>query len=373
MTVPASRFTASFPGRCIDALSFYSKAPKNSRIAIYGAGFAGDSFREYVLKYRSDVTVVCYIDTFNEGSRNGLPVKRVDQICDIKDIDFIVVCSTLSLEIKGILRYFGEDRYVLVARDPKYPSKYVDRHRSRFQDVLEMFNKDSDRALYAMLLDYSWNVDLPPDYFFDQVAALGGNKCYLDNINTNAVKVAVDGGANNGDTASHFLENFSDLQELHCFDVQYSQDEFYALSKLSAADVRIKYRQLGLSDKIEVQHIVNPRAGGGVRISKDAIKNEAISCVSLDVYAEENGNVKIDYIKLDIEGGEYEAVNGMRKTIARCRPQLAICIYHDLDDMWSIPLLLKELCPDYVFGLGHYGFNINETVVYAVPKELSSF
>lgn len=73
----------------------------------------------------------------------------------------------------------------------------------------------------------------------------------------------------------------------------------------------------------------------------------------------------IDFIKMDIEGGEVPALEGARKIINQYHPTLAICIYHLKDDFWKIPLLIHELCPEYNrYWIEHYSPGYNETVLY---------
>lgn len=76
-------------------------------------------------------------------------------------------------------------------------------------------------------------------------------------------------------------------------------------------------------------------------------------------------NTKISFIKMDIEGSEYEALKGMRNIVISQKPKMAICIYHQENHLWSIPLLLKELNKDYKIYIRHYGLNCWDTVCYA--------
>jgi len=75
---------------------------------------------------------------------------------------------------------------------------------------------------------------------------------------------------------------------------------------------------------------------------------------------------RITMIKMDIEGAELEALKGAKETIQRDRPKLAICIYHKPEDLWEIPLYIKELVPEYRFYIRHHGFGKSETVLYAI-------
>jgi FkbM family methyltransferase len=75
---------------------------------------------------------------------------------------------------------------------------------------------------------------------------------------------------------------------------------------------------------------------------------------------------RADYVKMDIEGGELEAIRGLAGTISDQAPALAISVYHKPTDLTAIPAYLMELKPDYRFYLRTYAQSSFETVLYAV-------
>ena len=75
---------------------------------------------------------------------------------------------------------------------------------------------------------------------------------------------------------------------------------------------------------------------------------------------------KVDYIKMDIEGSELNALKGARNTIETCKPILAVCVYHKRDDLLTIPAYIRSICPDYHFYLRAYSRSCVELVLYAV-------
>ena len=79
-------------------------------------------------------------------------------------------------------------------------------------------------------------------------------------------------------------------------------------------------------------------------------------------------NEKVTFIKMDIEGAEYEALKGAERLIRSHRPKLAISIYHKPEDIWELPQLILSFYPDYTFYLRHYSLTSSETVLYAVAK-----
>lgn len=70
----------------------------------------------------------------------------------------------------------------------------------------------------------------------------------------------------------------------------------------------------------------------------------AVQIVSVDDLI---GDTRIDFIKMDIEGAEIDAVKGAQDTIKRCKPKIAIAVYHELENARRIKEMLKEFRPDY--------------------------
>ncbi|MCC5830821.1 MAG: FkbM family methyltransferase [Phycisphaeraceae bacterium] len=75
-----------------------------------------------------------------------------------------------------------------------------------------------------------------------------------------------------------------------------------------------------------------------------------------------------NFIKMDIEGAERQAILGSRQTIVDHGPVMAVCLYHRSADLWELPLLLHELRSDYRFHLRVNGDMGIEMVVYAIPR-----
>jgi len=66
----------------------------------------------------------------------------------------------------------------------------------------------------------------------------------------------------------------------------------------------------------------------------------SVECVTLD---ESLRGISPTFLKFDIEGAEPDALAGAQETIRRCRPVLAVSVYHQQDHLWRIPLQLAEM------------------------------
>ncbi len=87
-----------------------------------------------------------------------------------------------------------------------------------------------------------------------------------------------------------------------------------------------------------------------------------VLCVAIDDVLH---GMRPTFIKMDIEGAEIKALNGARRIIESEAPDLAICVYHAVNHIWDIPLLLHEWNKKYKFYLRSYNAYTMETVVYA--------
>ena len=78
---------------------------------------------------------------------------------------------------------------------------------------------------------------------------------------------------------------------------------------------------------------------------------------------------KVNFIKMDIEGSEMEALKGATKIIEISKPILAICVYHKSEDLFTIPQYIKKLNPNYKFYLRkHSNVSSHELVLYAIDQ-----
>lgn len=68
---------------------------------------------------------------------------------------------------------------------------------------------------------------------------------------------------------------------------------------------------------------------------------------------------------MDIEGSEYDTLIGAEKTIKSSKPSLMICVYHLPEDIFRIPLLIKQWNLGYRLYLRVYEKNGLEMVMYA--------
>jgi len=103
--------------------------------------------------------------------------------------------------------------------------------------------------------------------------------------------------------------------------------------------------------------------------SSSAISDSADSMVGVVTLDTTIFSVAPNYIKMDIEGAEKEALLGAKKTIQRYKPNLAICLYHKPEDLWKLPLLIHEINPDYDMFVRVHEDMFLSTVLYCIGRK----
>jgi FkbM family methyltransferase len=112
--------------------------------------------------------------------------------------------------------------------------------------------------------------------------------------------------------------------------------------------------------------------GPGSRVTDDIDKYHSwegmVETVTIDETLALLGLNRVDFIKMDIEGAELDALKGAEASIRAHRPKLAISLYHKPDDFETIPRYLAGLNLGYRFYLDHHTIYQNETVLFGVPE-----
>jgi FkbM family methyltransferase len=107
--------------------------------------------------------------------------------------------------------------------------------------------------------------------------------------------------------------------------------------------------------------------GPGTRVEMEPFESQEgkVKTLSIDDLVEKNGLTRVDLIKMDIEGAELEALSGAKETLCKFKPNLAISIYHSLEDFSGIAPWIDKLDLGYNFHIRHFTIHQEETVLFA--------
>lgn len=216
-----------------------------------------------------------------------------------------------------------------------------DRSRTIFQRII--------RFRLGLDLEYSRFIDAEEQYFSDITlpALNGASLCY------------VDAGAFTGDTYRALCKHVRPT-DAYLFEPD-SRNYAKLVSEVQRDGANAKCLPLALSNGYGIMSFVED--GEGSAISDNGSRR--IATASLDGIL---ANTPVDFLKLDIEGSEIDALCGAKKLISNSRPIIGVSIYHKPDDMWRIPLLIRSMVDDYSFLIRQHMVNSFESVLYAVPN-----
>lgn len=165
--------------------------------------------------------------------------------------------------------------------------------------------------------------------------------------------VIIDAGAFIGDTAVFFHHKLGGRCQIHSFELL---DENLALlvhnlERNGVADEQIVVNKLALADKTGDEIMIAAGSSqGSTSIFGKSSQGDRVKTATLDDYVVHANLTRVDFIKMDIEGSEVQALAGARQTIQHFKPKLAICLYHKWDDAFTIPQVIHATGVDYAFS-----------------------
>ena len=317
-----------------------------------------------VLKF---VKVDGIIDDFTRVQRS-----RKKEVLDIKNVpkDALILWTAtgsplgvkqkldemgfLHISYLALLKYSSLD----LAPSP-FMEDFEDDFRNNYENYQQTYNllKDTkSKEIFTKVINFkiSYNYDFmegftnnhEEQYFDKELIPNIQNVCF------------VDGGGYVGDTASEVIKNFPDFKKIYLIE-PISENIRIAKRELGHF-TNIEFLSCGISNRQETLYF-NEEKSFSTLYGKGT---QSVQVDTIDNLVKE----KVDYIKLDIEGAEQDAIDGAQKTIKKDRPILAICIYHKAEDWYKIPQKVLAIESEYDIYLRHYMEGIFESVMYFLPR-----
>ncbi len=323
------------------------------KTAIYGAGEYGEVFYNVISKYEK---IDFFVDTYKKGNFKGVKIispseskglkiynslffyeKKITK--EVNIIPFVEVLKKFPEIIpqvykKNILWFSG---VLLNPKLKKVRELLNDEISLNFFDNWVKFRETFDMKYYP----YPSN-SLEEQYFIDEFK-------YSERF--------VDCGGFTGDTVSSYYR----YNNGKIISFEPDPKNLQKLNK-TAKNKDVLVYPMGVFDETKILKFKSSGSGGSLCEEGDIL----VPVTSLD---ETIYNFRPDYIKMDIEGAEIEAIKGAKNIIKDFSPNLAISLYHRASDLWKIPLLIKEINPNYEFKIRCHAHMCLETVLYCKVKK----
>ena len=307
------------------------------------------------------------IDDFTRVQRSRK--KEIFKIEDVEKDALILWTATGSpLEVKRRLDEMGFDNisYLALCKYSAFDlveSPFImdfeedyKQNRDRYEKVYNLLADKKSQEIFTKVLNFkiSFNYEFMEGFTNDHEGQ------YLDKELLPPISKIkfFDGGAYVGDTAEEVIKNYPDFKKLWLIE-PIPENIRIAKRELSGFD-GIEFLTCGVSNKKQTLYFNEEK-------SFSSIYGKGTQSVEVDTI-DNIINEEVDFIKLDIEGAEQDAIEGAKETIKTYKPILAICIYHKAEDWYKIPQKVLEIEPDYDIYLRHYMEGIFESVMYFIPK-----
>jgi FkbM family methyltransferase len=233
------------------------------------------------------------------------------------------------------------------------------------REAFELLADDFSRREYVAQVRWRLRAD------FDGLShPLAGPQYLADDIFTyRDDEVFVDCGAYDGDTIRSLLAQNATFDEIIALEPDPANMrtlEEYVRGLPPEAGSRIHVMPLAAAARRGTLYIEVTGTASSATSSAERPGTVAVQCVSLD---EALAGRRPTFLKMDIEGAEPDALEGARTLVTTCQPVLAICVYHQQDHLWRLPLQMHGLSADYVFFLRPYNEEGWDLVCYGVPRD----
>jgi FkbM family methyltransferase len=196
---------------------------------------------------------------------------------------------------------------------------------------------------------------------------------YSKHLEFDAISYAIEGGVYDGQDTYRLLQELkrsSDFKRLYAFDPfleSLHSGEYF--EKIDAESCEFHTNVLWNCEERIAFRVdrANPANSAVLRETELAIAGTSIrthSAITIDAFLRERGT-PVDLIKLDVEGAEMNVLYGAKDSILKCRPKMAISLYHRREHLLEIPEFLLSLHKDYQFSISVNNPTFVDMVLYA--------
>lgn len=342
-----------------DLEKFRTAADQGKELVLFGAGECGHDVYRILRDVGIQVTLFC--DNHLAGNMDeetGIEIAGPGSLQEDMEKYVILICVVVTCqdiyEQLILLGFAPAQIFIMKDYFQRPPIGYLEKHLSKYEAVYSALEDDYSKKVFLakmrktyLLEDLSEIVAPMTEQYFDEKVVLTDKEVFIDC------------GGFDGDTALQFLKRCGG---------KYSDIVIFEPEQCKKSDIErnlsgyhYKLYQTGVWSKTE--RLFFDARGTSSSCVSETNSDYTIDVVSLDETVYDR---KPTFIKMDIEGSEQEALRGSMRIIKEFHPKLAICVYHKWEDLYEIPVMIKEWNPDYRLYLRQYSELGSETVLYAL-------
>lgn len=336
-------------------------------VYIWGTGRLGRFVHDQCEK--NNINIYGYIDNDIENINSA---KKCYSYNILTQDDVVIIASFYCVDIIKQLKALGVKNYIyyenlalILGGFATYCQSFqgiheeLEKNRGEYAHLYNVFTDDLSREIYTDIINY--RISLDTKYTIDaSKLSLQQGVQYFDRIILNRLNkefIFFDVGGFDGESTLDFIKSTGEYRKVFFFEpdkdiIKRAKDRLHDKEN-------IVYFQTGVGEKSGIVHY-DAIGGGAGNISENG--SEIIEMIALDDYIE-NNNV---YVKMDIEGYELQALEGMKNAIMQYKPMLAISVYHKPGDMHKLVNKILSWNSDYQVYMRHYTNTYADTVCYFI-------
>ncbi len=329
-------------------------------IVLYGMGNGADKICAVLQTYGREPSDYFASDGFVRGhSFRGKTVLSYSQVCEKYDDFIILVSFASSLEdvTERVYKMAAEHELYIpdvpVAGDEIFTAEYYEAHKNELDYAKSLLCDERSRYVFDEIIKYKLT---------GKIEHLINSECDTDEIwstvgeaEISAVSAYADAGAYTGDTVREAAERFENLSSVYAIEPDVKNFAKLEKNLVALSDkYGFEYRSENVCawDKNETLEFVYGQGRGSAHSEKgitalggaSKLKSYSLPANSIDNIL---SGRRVDYIKYDVEGAEYEALCGSEKTIKGCRPMLLVSAYHRSSDLFRLIAKIHQINPEY--------------------------
>lgn len=222
----------------------------------------------------------------------------------------------------------------------------------KYQWLSGLFEDSYSKEILDKVIRMRFNNQLSPELKHSV-----GNQYFDVLTNYSDINVFIDCGGYHGETSASFIRKNPNYKKIYFFE---PFPDAMLIAKNELFNHNVDFIQKAVYDKKDQYKLTTNREDGNAISLNGDIAIE--TCLLDDEISD-----KIDFIKLDIEGSELNALHGAEKLIRNHQPIITVAIYHKQAHFWEIPHYLLSVMPGCKLFLRHNNDGIYETILHVIP------
>ena len=321
-------------------------------LVIYGMGNGADKVANELERRGMTVSAYFASDDFVRGQIfRGKRVMTFDEI-KRQFSDFVILVAFAS-QLEDVMAriYALDEAYELYVPDVPvvgervFDGAFYENNISFIKEAKSYLADEESQFVFDNILQYKLSGELS----YLKKATSSKEAVFRDVLSCERYTACADLGAYNGDSVREFVGAFPNLERI--VSLEPDKRNFKKLTRY--------VEEAGLSF-VSCHNCAAWKENGEMAFSQSGNRNaragEGKGTVSVRTLDSILMGERVDYIKYDVEGSEYESLFGSMRTVKQYAHDLLVSLYHRNEDIFRLPLFVRSIDREYKLYLRRFAY-----------------